>query len=338
MSVIPWPEIEGFHNIRKYLKVDPTEWWFQRQTFSGSSKVLYKAKVKLHGMNHAVQVNDDGSMVIQSRTTELTVAKDNLGFAKFVMANEKAWQQAFGFIIFGEWVGPGVQKSVAVSDIPKRIFAVFAARPLGDVNDVLIVEPRELAMLVDGIPDVYVLPWYDKEIEIDWRKTDEELATDVALINQWVSAVEENDPWVSATFGVNGTGEGLVFYPATPVHEGLESFTNLAFKAKGEAHRVIKAKSAVQLTAESAASVEQFVDMVFTVARAEQGVTKVSTDASYTFDMKLTGKFVAWIVDDVKKEAQDELDASGLDWKQVEKPLTTKAREWYLREAKRGVK
>ena len=41
-----------------------------------------------------------------------------------------------------------------------------------------------------------------------------------------------------------------------------------------------------------------------------------------------------WCVDDVEKECQDELEASGLTFEQVKKPLGIKARAWYLNECK----
>jgi hypothetical protein len=55
---------------------------------------------------------------------------------------------------------------------------------------------------------------------------------------------------------------------------------------------------------------------------------------STNYDQKQTGKFVAWIMADVEKETQDELEASNLTWKQVEKAITAKAREWYKEKCK----
>jgi hypothetical protein len=73
--------------------------------------------------------------------------------------------------------------------------------------------------------------------------------------------------------------------------------------------------------------------MVCTEARLEQGAATVAPGGSLAFDKKLTGRFVDWIKADVQKEAQDELAAAGLDWEQVQKHLTVKARTWYLSKA-----
>lgn len=340
MAFQAWPEIEGFHNIRKFIRVDPGEWWHKKELLGGTSTVTYRAKVKLHGTNAAIQVHEDGTLICQSRESIITPEKDNAGFARWAMTDKDKWNFVndigyhSGWIIYGEWIGPGIQKNVAVSQIPKKCFAVFAARPLDNLEK-LVVEPETLSLLVGNIPDVYVLPWYEKSIDIDWKQSDEELTKTIAPINEWVLAIEANDPWVEATFGVKGTGEGLVFYPSSDAHKNsFENFSNLCFKAKGEKHKNIATAKPVQVSAEAAASIEAFVNMVVTEARLEQGATKVSADGALTYDMKNTGKFVTWVSADVEKETQDELAASGLTWKEVQKLISDKARAWYLTKAK----
>lgn len=343
MAVIAWTEIEALYNVRKYSAAHP-------EILNGNSVVHYRPKVKLHGTNAAVQCHADGRIIAQSRTNELFAAQviagtafpgnDNAGFARWVKDNETLWQDTrdnarSDVIIFGEWIGPGIQKGVAVSEIPKKCFAVFAARPLADglpLGDELWVDPSILQELVAGIPDTYVLPWYNEGIELDWSKTAEELMVRATEINQWVGEVEANDPWVEATFNVKGTGEGLVFYPTSKDHLGLANFNNLVFKAKGEKHKNIKTASPAQLAPEAAASINGFVDMVLTDARLEQGVRVVAGELN--FDARNTGNFVKWICEDVKKETQDELEASKLEWKQVQKPLSEKARNWFLSQAR----
>lgn len=357
MTFVAWPEIEAFHNIRKYTHAHP-------EILNGQSVVHYRPKVKLHGTNAAVQILADGTVIAQSREGIITPEKDNAGFARWVKANEEAWRKAFqvkslwdnsihhvGFIVYGEWIGPGIQKGVAVSEIPKKSFAVFAARPFdekGNPMDVLLPNPNGLALFVENIPDTYVIPWYNEGIKIDWSKSSEELAKDVETINAWVQAIEANDPWVEATFGVKGTGEGLVFYPYSKEHLAYTDFSNLVFKAKGEKHKNIATAKPAQVDASTAASVDAFVAMVLTEARLEQGARAIlgehkhedklsclfCTTGALTYDMKNTGKFVNWVSADVEKETQDELAASNLTFKQVQKALSEKARAWYIGKAK----
>lgn len=332
MAFIAWPEIEGFHNIRKFVRVDPAEWFRSVELLHGTSTVHYKAKVKLHGTNAAIQWTPEGEIVCQSRTNIITPENDNAGFARWVKENEQEFKRMHvykGMVVFGEWCGSGIQKGVAISQIPKKIFAVFAIKNMSNNN--LIVEPEQIKDFIGdfNVDGLHILPWYEKEIDINWKQPDEELTKATSVINDWVMSVETNDPWVEKTFGVKGTGEGLVFYPTSEPHLGWESFSNLVFKAKGEKHKNIKTAAPAQVNPEVAASIDAFVELVLTPARLEQGATSVGG-----FEMKFTGKFVNWCVADVQKETQDELEASGLDWKQVQKPLTDKARSWYIEQVK----
>jgi hypothetical protein len=333
MAVIAWTEIESFNNIRKYTQAYP-------EILNGNSTVSYRAKVKLHGTNAGIQIYFNDKVVAQSRTTELINGEDNAGFSKWVESNKTKWASIADdtdeeYVIFGEWIGPGIQKNVAVSEIPRKVFAVFAARHITSEDDSLIVEPYLLQELVKDIPDTYVLPWHNIQLEINWTSSVEELTLNVNVINEWVMEVEKNDPWVENTFGVKGTGEGLVFYPTSKEHLGLKNFNNIVFKAKGEKHKNIKTAAPAQVNAQAAANVQQFVDMVLTEARLEQGATFVGgKDGTIWFDMKLIGKFLAWIATDVQKETQDELEASGLTWDQVSKSVGNSARAWYLAKAK----
>lgn len=344
MSFIAWPEIESFHNIRKYTISHP-------EILNNSSLVTYKCKIKMHGTNAAVQMIPNFGvgpgpgniaelpLYFQSRENLITPEKDNAGFARWASEAFKERQKTYdgpGVVIYGEWIGPGIQRGVAVSEIPKKCFAVFAAHPRlpSYLPDQLIIEPDQLQELVAGVPDVYVLPWYKGETVIDWSASSELLSIRVDLINDWVHEVEANDPWVEATFGVKGTGEGLVYYPTSEKHLGFENFQNLVFKAKGEKHKNVASATPAQLDPSVASGIDSFVEMVLTEARLEQGTTKVSSDGTLSYDLKLTGKFVAWVTGDVEKEAQDELAASNLTWKQVQKPLSDKARAWYMAKAK----
>jgi hypothetical protein len=97
------------------------------------------------------------------------------------------------------------------------------------------------------------------------------------------------------------------------------------FKAKGEKHRTAGTRTAVQVDASVVASVDELVSLMVTEARLHQGVAAVGGR-----DAKLTGKFLAWITADVRKESVAELEASGLSWAQVEKPIQVRARAWFL--------
>jgi len=115
VSHISWPEIEGFHNVRKSVQKFP-------ELLGGSTTVEYRAKVKLHGTNAAVQVRGD-KVLAQSRTQIIGPGGDNAGFAAWVESNQEEWKAAAAgkpMIFFGEWCGPGIMKGVAINKIPSK--------------------------------------------------------------------------------------------------------------------------------------------------------------------------------------------------------------------------
>ena len=99
----------------------------------------------------------------------------------------------------------------------------------------------------------------------------------------------------------------------------------LMFKAKGEKHRTAGTKTAVQGDASGVASVDEFVALMVTDARRAQGLAAVGGR-----EPKLTGKFLAWVAADVRKESVAELEAAGLAWTAVDKAVQARARAWFL--------
>lgn len=317
---VPWGSIELLHNVVRTLT--------HLNTLGHPFPVVeYRAKVKLHGSNCAIQITDDG-VVAQSRTALLSPDADYKGFAAWTRAHEAYFATLRrGLVVFGEWCGPGVEKGMAISRAERKVFAVFAAQLDGRVA----YEPAELRDLVPaaGAPaELHVLPWEGEPIAIDFGAR-EMLDAAAAAINERVAAVEREDPWVKQVFGLSGLGEGLVCYP-TRVDGGApaldpERLAQLMWKAKGEKHRTAGTRAAVQVDASVVASVDELVALMVTEARLEQGLAAVGGR-----EPRLTGKFVAWIAADVRKESVAELEASGLSWPQVDKAVQARARAWFL--------
>lgn len=331
MAFVPWTDIALAHNLRKNFLDNPA-------LATAEATARYRAKVKLHGNNMAIQRCADGTLEVQSRNTILTPQADLDGFAKWVEGHRAEWLAALepGTIVFGEWCGPGIQGGTALNQLPHRVFAVFAAHR-GEADPGLVVEPLALDALLPQVilPGLATLPWYGEPIEIDWRASAADLEAMLATVNAAVAEVEACDPWVAATFGVRGTGEGLVYYPQD--FERRDDIYLRMFKAKGAKHREIKAKVPAQVDPAVAASIEAFVDLVLPQARLDHGVAATTPDgATPRFDPKRLGAFLQWIGKDVEKETAAELAASGLDAAKVRKAVTDRARGWYLAQAKAG--
>lgn len=328
MPFMKWPSIEGTHNIIKSLRLANSRAGIPLPT------VTYRGKIKLHGTNAGVR-HEGGRIQAQSRKQDITPSRDNAGFAAWV-AQESGWfAAAFDILkaatgsddicIFGEWCGRSIMKGASITQIDRRVFAIFGIQ----CGDTLYYHPDIIGEWLTAMPDdIYILPWATEPITLDYSDR-ADLKEKVDQINAKVEEVEACDPWVKATFGVEGTGEGLVYYPLG--YGKRDEVSDLMFKAKGVKHRVKASKKAATVDPEVLGNIRQFVDYFLPEPRLEQGVAEA---CGGTIDPKQTGNFLRWIQGDVKKESVVELDESGLTWKQVSKPLMTRAREWYMGKCK----
>lgn len=348
-SFIKWPSIELLHNLCRsfeYVEEKPT--------------LTYRAKVKLDGTNAGVQISPVGQVSAQSRTQLITPKNDNVGFANWVNQHLEYFSglaDGTHITVFGEWCGQGIQNRTAISRIERRIFAVFAIQ-YGGVNGhvaKLVVGPDQIRDRLPDHPDIFVLPFYGDPIELDFSNK-EQLKTQAEHLNQWVTRVEQIDPWVKATFGIEGLGEGLVMYPLVDqiptgeeaketdtgedknVDQGIDpahrierlGYSELLFKAKGLKHHVAKVKKPVQVDPEKVQGINEFVALFVTEARLEQGVMEACDGE---FNIKKMGVFLKWFTNDVQKESKAELAAAHLTWKEVNKAVMNTAREWYREKA-----
>ncbi len=314
-----WTSIELLHNVRRNLSI-----------LGDAVTITYRAKIKLHGTNAGVQVTTNGKVAAQKRTQIITSESDNAGFAAWVENNVEyfsALKTSENITIFGEWCGSNVQKGVAISQLEKKIFAVFAIQLGDDITTAkkLEVRPENIAEMLPKHEDIFVLPFYGEPITLNFGNK-EELQVAAETINNMVEAVETLDPWVKSTFGIEGVGEGLVMYPDTDKVVARANYTDYMFKAKGIKHQVVKSKKSVSIDPEKASNVAQFVKLFVTEARLEQGVTE-ACDGQYK--MPRIGDLLKWFALDVRKESIAELEAAGLTWKEVNKPLMNDVKEWY---------
>lgn len=330
---ISWTEIEVLHQVVKSYRLG------NERAGYPIPKVTFRGKVKLDGTNAGVRIDPGGQVTAQSRSTDLTVQSDNCGFAAWVKENEEYFRGLHIpgqiVVVFGEWCGKGIQKGCAIQKVEGKHLVVFAIHQgIGETSR-LQVEPDRLAKILlskEGAP-VKVLPWATEEFTIDFAD-EADLQQKAAAINQQVLDFEPCDPWVKETFGIEGVCEGLVYYPVTEAvklgqMEDRGAICRPMFKAKGEKHRVKVAKTAVQVDADVLSSIEEFVTAFVSEPRCEQGVTN-----SGPVEMKNLGSFLKWFCMDVEKESKVELEASGLEWKQVAGAVQKAAREWYLSKAR----
>lgn len=289
----PWPSIERLHNVQK------------RARTKNIQQTTYRAKVKLHGTNASVLVSPDGRAFPKSRSRFLTPEEDNFGFC--VWALQQSWPTlGLWYDVFGEWVGPGVQQGTALSKLPERTFAVFAANINGRQQ---LIHPVNLQCL---FPQRHVVPWHGEQFSIDWHSDNEAV---LRSLNEQVADIDRQCPWAKSVFAADGPGEGLVCYP-------LYDSRELMFKVKGDSHAK-GGRADAKMTPSVSADVIAFAEQFATVARFEQFAEPGRPAAA-------TGDFIRSVLADVQREGADELTASGLAWQSAAAEIAKRARTWYL--------
>jgi RNA ligase len=260
--------------------------------------LTYEGTVKLHGTNLAVvQDTPDGPIAVQSRNRFITPTADNCGSAAFVTTRESEFLELFSsvrsrtepqvvakltvskedrvvlkltqpVILFGEFVGRGVQKGVGVSAFD-RFMVLF---------DVVVGSRRVPFHEECDARDIRNVHDF-KKWTLTVPRDDIEGATERAdAIAEEVGA----DCPVARALGKPGQGEGVVW--RCKDHRS----SRLWFKSKCAEHSVAAPKPK---RAKNPA--EEFAERFVTPARLRQAV-----DAGHT----LLGQFVTWVVDDVMTE------------------------------------
>jgi hypothetical protein len=323
---VPFPKIHAYHDAishaRRVRELDARR----------PGETLYRGTVKLHGSNAGVRVPRDGAIYPQSRNRALDLASDNFGFAAFAFAQEQAIQEIARLIktrvgarditLFGEWIGPGVQKGVAIAQLPARQWVLFAVAATEFAVPVFfdICQIGQLSCPEAGIYSVLDAP--SEHVVVD-LSSPASCTRAAEAINEHTQRIEDACPW-AARFGLEGVGEGLVW---TPVG-GYED-PGLCFKSKGVKHKGepgSRSSKAASLTAEQFASIDAFVAAYVDDARIAQGVEYLR-EVGEPIDMRSTGAFLQWITGDVLAESRGE--AASLPVAQLRKAITAAAaRAW----------
>ena len=292
--------------------------------------IKFKGTVKLHGTNAGFAENAEDGYWVQSRENIITPENDNMGFARYVEENIKAFKELTEHvryvnhninpndtvIVFGEWAGKGIQKGVAISQIEKSFF-IFDVKVVPEDG----TEPYHLASdyLRNNDHRIYNVEDYSPcEIEIDFNRPDlvQNKLSEITL------AIEELCP-VGKAFGVEGTGEGVVWVAQVNGHD-------YRFKVKGEKHSVSKVKTLAKVDTEKVNSIHEFVDYAVTQNRFEQGMGIIFPNGD--LDIKKMGDIIRWVVTDIMAEENDVLVDNNLEPKDVNKYISTKVRELFLEE------
>ena len=275
---------------------------------------FYANNILVHNSNAGVVRYKDGTTKFQSRERELELTADNMGFMLYMSNVDldflfKDIEFNDHIAVYGEWAGNGIQKGVAVSELP-RMFVIFGWK----IDDVWVSNITRHNNEY-GIWDIRQFPTYQVTVDFNSPELAQNEIVDLTI------AVENECP-VGKQMGVSGIGEGIVF---STDYNG-QRYT---FKSKGEKHSVSKVKTLASVDVDELNSINEFVTYALTENRLNQGIDLLKSNGIEVSE-KTTGAFLKWVANDIIKEETDTIVQNGLDVKKITKVVSNKARVWYF--------
>jgi len=310
--------IDHFRHVVKSV-----HWYFER--IGQKSKVptmTFTGTVKLHGTNAGVRRSASGKIQPQSKEQILSPTCDNYGFAAFVESlPNKELNELFDKVggckdttIYGEWIGKGIQSGCGINQLEKQ-WVIVGAWVDGEYV------PNKVTWRNDELNILNILDIDTYHITIDFKNPGDVIEELETLTKE----VEEQCPW-AYSFGVKGIGEGIVW-----TCDERPDDSDLWFKTKGEKHSGKKksGKKVATIDPQKVESIEKCVDIILPEGRLNQGFDHLR-EKNLEFEMKNMGKYLKWVGQDVQKEEMDTIEANGLEWKDVTKQITVRAKKFFM--------
>lgn len=224
-------------------------------------------------------------------------------------------------ILACEFIGRGIQKDVAISQLRPRLVILTA-----QLNGEWLPQEAYGDIAAEEECIYHVLRGGSWRVELD-------LADPVNIekeIEVLVKAVEKRCPF-GATFNVNGPGEGIVWAVSD-----TERFNGPKFwcKTKGGKFATSHTKN-VPKGLSGNEKVVAFAEAVMTPPRLEQGWAYLE-EVGVSKDLTNIGIFVEWLVADCLREERDEMKEKGADESQLKGAISRKGAAWYRNRLKEG--
>jgi hypothetical protein len=295
--------------------------------------------VKLHGTHADLVIYSNNEIRLQSRNRlSLDVEHDNYNVAKELLPKREEVLQLRDQIIFrwkkenpesnikqdtpviiaGEWIGPGVQKSVAIEKLPAKIFVILSI----SVNDVwLPVEPYQDICDEDaGIYNVVRGGLYYATLDIN------DFSPCVERMNSFTLEVEQECPFAK-TFSISGIGEGIVW---RPTREDLLGDARFWLKTKGALHCVTTTNKLPKNTLDMGPreKAREFAEAAVTEMRLQQAWDYLG-EMAIVKDRSAIPKFTSWLYKDVEVEENLDIELRGVDRQALKKAIVSIGKNWY---------
>ena len=309
---IPFPKILSLRNLLGSMS--------REHGFAELGPVTFIGQPKLHGTNAGITLTSGGALLPQSRRRALSIESDNYDFASFVLQNEDTLISELTHLvpditanttIYGEWVGPGIQRGVSISQIDRRRFIPFAVK--SEFDRVMPVKAYEGELLK-------TIPAFNASQEVIFNPATEwGLVEALEVIEASTKAYEEECP-VAAFYEQKGMGEGLVWW---------STCGRFIFKSKGEKHRQVRKPLPTPKDPAEQAKALAFAEMVVTPARME-GAYEWLKEMGHALDRTSTGKIIPFVLDDVRAECIEEFKEADVPWKAAAGHMAALTRNYFF--------
>lgn len=296
--------------------------------------------VKLHGTHADIVVHNDDRIVLQSKNVaKITVANDNLGFAA-AMADKtyaildlknryverwKAINPSLTYdprqpvVIAGEWVGTGIQKDVAVSQLSRRFVIVSVAINGSWIEDKYY---RDYEAPEASIYNVSRAGTFNMHLDCN------DIPHTLRVAEMFAERVALTCPF-ALEFKIQGEGEGIVWKPAL---EHLNANPALWFKTKGGRFKPSFTPQSKKLPV----GVQERRDAADAAAiawcsqeRLRQGWAYMK-EVGLTRDQRSLGEYLKWMQNDILLEEKSVIKEQDIDEAALRISIARVARLWYM--------
>ncbi len=290
----------------------------------------FNGTVKCHGTNAQITWKPGEELRAGKRSSLLATDQLNahMGFNSYVNQHKGEFTSLLKIfhsllklkeneqiILYGEWIGPGVQKNVALSNLETKKFIIFDVYKIdeeGNKNYLDVLDKLSTSVLPK---DTHLITSFKQfNIKIDFNNPDLALPE----LEKLTLEVEKCCP-VGKYFGIEGVGEGIVW-------KCVWNDKVLRFKTKGQKHSSSKVKKVVHIDPEKLSTINEVVDYVVTENRVLQGMQEVNAQ-----EMKDIGPFLKWLSKDIISEESDTLTSNNLQYRDIAKYVIDKAKQMFIR-------
>jgi hypothetical protein len=295
--------------------------------------------VKLHGTHADIVVNSDDTVRIQSRNRlSLDVEHDNHNAAatllplknealelrnrckeRFLKLNPGVEiAEEHPVILAGEWIGPGVQKKVALNSLPKKCFVILSV----SINNKWLPD-EDYADIHNESVGIYHISrggFYHEVLDIkDHEKCKEQLLSHTVDVGK-------ECPFAKS-FGISGVGEGIVWKAEYPLSEDPRFW----LKTKGPEHRhtyTDKLKKE-EMNKSGKERAKTFAEAAVTEMRLEQAWDYLG-EMGIMRDKAGIQEFNKWLCKDVDVEEKKAIEEMSVDKVALKKAIGIIGKNWYF--------